>query len=147
MPFNPGAKVSPAQATANWVSGSTAKAAKWVTNTLNPRRLFTDAAIANSAEWLAKLIQVGTAGYEAGMRRAAGNLTQIATNIQTNGAALYSQGITNKQYKTAAAFAGLIPAIQQIAAGLPPRGNLQQNLARMTQQATQAAALRGQFRG
>jgi len=147
MAFNPGAKVTPQAATANWVSGSTAKASKWVTNTLAPKRLFTDAAIANSAEWLAKLNQVGTAGYEAGMRRAAGNLTQIANNIQTNGAALYSAGITNKQYKTAAAFSGLIPAIQAIAAALPPRGNLQQNLARMQQQATQAAALRGQFRG
>lgn len=147
MPFNPGARVTPATATANWVSGSTAKAAKWVTNTLAPKRLFTDAAIANAPEWLAKINQVGTAGYIAGMNRAAGNLTQIANNIQTNGAALYSAGITNKQYKTATAFNGLIPAIQQIAAGLPPRGNLQQNMARMTQQVTQAAALRGQFRG
>jgi hypothetical protein len=147
MAFNPGARVTPQTATANWVSGSTAKAAKWVTNTLAPKRLFTDAAIANASEWLAKLNQVGTAGYVAGMTRAAGNLNQIATNIQTNGAALYSAGITNKQYKTAAAFNGLIPAIQQIAANLPPRGNLQQNLARMQQQATQAAALRGQFRG
>lgn len=147
MPFNPGVKVTPQAATANWVSGSTAKAQKWVTNTLAPKVLFTTAAIANAPEWLAKIQQVGTAGYIAGMNRAANNLTQIATNIQQNGAALYSAGIQNKQYKTAAAFAGLIPAIQGIAAALPPRGNLQQNLNRMTQQATQAAALRGQFRG
>jgi hypothetical protein len=147
MPFNPGAKVTATAATANWVSGSTAKAQKWVTNTLAPKVLFTTAAIANAGEWLAKIQQVGTAGYIAGMTRANGNLTQIANNIQTNGAAAYSSGVTNKQYKTAAAFNGLIPAIQQIAAGLPPRGNLQQNLTRMTQQATQTAALRGQFRG
>lgn len=147
MPFNPGVKVTPATATANWVSGSTAKAQKWVTNTLAPKVLFTTAAIANAPEWLAKIQQVGTAGYIAGMTRAANNLTQIATNITNNGAASYTAGVTNKQYKTAAAFAGLIPAIQQIAAGLPPRGNLQQNLSRMTQQATQTAALRGQFRG
>lgn len=147
MPFNPGAKVTAATATANWVSGSTAKAQKWVTNTLAPKVLFTTAAINNASEWLAKIQQVGTAGYIAGMNRANQNLNQIAINIQNNGAASYTAGVTNKQYKTAAAFAGLIPAIQQIAANLPPRGNLQQNLTRMTQQATQTAQLRGEYRG
>ena len=147
MPFQPGTPVTAAEATANWVSGSTAKAQKWVTNTLRPRVLFTTAAIANAGEWLARIQQVGTAGYIAGMNRANQNLNQIANNIQTNGAAAYSAGITNKQYKYAAAAQGLIPAIQQIAANLPPRGTKQQNIARATAFMNQMAALAGQYRG
>jgi hypothetical protein len=81
------------------------------------------------------------------MIRANNNLTQIANNIQTNGAASYSAGVTNKQYTYTAAAQGLIPAIQQIVALLPPRGTTQQNIQRATQFATQMAQLRGQFRG
>lgn len=147
MPFQPGTPTTAAEASSNWVTGSTAKAQKYVTNTLRPRVLFTTAAIAQAPEWLAQINQVGTAGYIAGMNRANNNLTQIANNIQTNGAANYSAGVTNKQYKYTAAAQGLIPAIQQIVAGLPPRGTTQQNIQRATQLATQMAQLRGQFRG
>lgn len=147
MPFQPGTPTTAAEAAANWVSGASAKAQKWVTNTLRPRVLFTDAAIANAPEWLARVQQAGVAGYTAGMQRAAKNLSQIANNIQTNGAASYSAGITAKSYKYANAAVGLIPAIQQIANSLPPRGTKQQNIARATQFMNQMAALSGQFRG
>jgi hypothetical protein len=147
MAFQPGTPTTATEATTNWVAGSTAKAQKYVTNTLRPKVLFTTAAIAQAPEWLAQINQVGTAGYIAGMNRANANLNQIATNIQNNGAASYSQGVTSKQYKYAAAATGLIPAIQQIAANLPPRGTTQQNIQRSVQFATQMAALRGQYRG
>lgn len=147
MPFNPGTPTTAAEASANWVSGSTAKAQKWVTNTLRPRVLFTTAAINNAPEWLARIQQVGTAGYIAGMNRANANLTQIANNIQTNGAASYSAGVTNKQYKYSAAAQGLIPAIQQIVQNLPPRGTKQQNIQRATAFMTSMSQLSGQFRG
>ena len=147
MPFQPGTPTTAAEASANWVTGSTAKAQKWVTNTLRPRVLFTTAAINNAPEWLARIQQVGTAGYIAGMNRANSNLTQIANNIQTNGAASYSAGITNKQYKYSAAAQGLIPAIQQIVSNLPPRGTKQQNIQRATAFMTAMSQLSGQFRG
>jgi hypothetical protein len=70
MPFNPGTPTTAAESAANWVTGSTAKAQKWVTKTLRPRVLFTTAAIQNAPEWLARIQQVGTAGYIAGMNRA-----------------------------------------------------------------------------
>jgi hypothetical protein len=146
MPFSPGTPTTPSEAAANWVSGSTAKSQKWVTNTLSLRVIFTQAAIANAPQWLAQIQSVGTAGYIAGMNRANQHLTQIANNIQTNGAASYSQGITNKQYKYAAAAQGLIPAIQQIVSNLPPRGTKQQNIQRATAFMTAMSQVSGQYR-
>ena len=147
MPFQPGTPITGAQATANYIAGAQAKAQKWVTNTLKPRRLFTDAAIAQSGTWLQKINQVGTAGFEAGMRRAANNLDKIAANIQTNGAGSYSTGVQAKSYKYAAQADANIQNTQQIVSQLPPRGDLEANIARAAAFQRAKAATRGQFRG
>lgn len=147
MPFQPGTPITGAQATANYVAGAQAKAQKWVTNTLRPRKLFTDAAIQQSATWLAKINQVGTAGFEAGMRRAANNLDKIAANIQTNGAGSYSTGVSSKSYKYAAGADANIQDTQRIVAALPPRGDTEANIARAAAFIRAKAATRGQFRG
>jgi hypothetical protein len=55
-------------------------------------------------------------------------------------------GATAAQPKMANVMQTLIPAIQSITAGLPPRGTLQQNLQRATTFATQLAAKKGQFK-
>lgn len=147
MPFQPGTPVTPAEAAANWQQYSAQKAQKWVARTLKPKVLFTTAAIAQAQTWLNRIIEVGTAGFIAGMNRAQNNLDKIATNISTNGAAAYTAGINGKAYKYIGAITGLLPQIQAIAASLPPRGDLQQNLSRANIMATKLAALRGQYRG
>lgn len=50
------------------------------------------------------------------------------------------------QSKVQTVLSKLIPQAQQIAASLPPRGNLQQNLQRAAAQATAMAALKGTFK-
>lgn len=55
------------------------------------------------------------------------------------GATNYPVGIQAGQAKQAAFMADFLPKVQQIAASLPPRGTLQQNIARMTQQVTETA--------
>lgn len=147
MPFNVGQNITPQTASQNWVAGSTSKSAKYVTNTLAPKQLFTTAAIAAAPLWLSQIQRAGTASYIAGMNRANTNINAIAANIQTNGAANYTQGVTTKQYKYTAAITALLPAIQNIVANLPPRGTLSQNLQRSSQFATDMSKLRGQYRG
>lgn len=147
MPFQPGTPVTPAEAAANWQQYSAQKAQKWVARTLKPKVLFTTAAIAQAQTWMNRLIEVGTAGFIAGMNRAAQNLDKIATNISTNGAAAYTAGINGKAYKYAGAINGLLPQIQSIAASLPPRGDASANDQRMLLMSSRLRALRGQYRG
>jgi len=144
--FQIGQKVSPQQAAANYVAGASAKGTKWATNYLMAKRDPFAAASAAADVWLANLNNAGTAAFQAGLARV--NPQQVATLVSTQGPTLYQQGITNKGApKYANAAQQVIPALQQIAANLPPRGNLQQNLQRAVQQATEAARLRGKFRG
>lgn len=147
MPFQPGTPVTAAEAAANWQMYATQKSAKWVARTLKPKVLFTTAAIAQAQTWMNRLIEVGTAGFIAGMNRAQGNLDKIALNIQNNGAASYSSGINAKAYKYQSAINGLLPQIQAIAASLPPRGDAAANDNRMNLMVSKMRALRGLYRG
>ena len=55
------------------------------------------------------------------------------------GATNYPVGIQAGAAKQAAFMANFLPVVQGIAQSLPPRGTLQQNIARMTQQVTETA--------
>lgn len=144
--FNFGGQITPAQAAANYQAKASGSGTWWATKYLMAKVNPFQAASAAAAFWLQRLNEVGTAGFQAGLARV--NLQAVAKLVSTQGPTLYNQGITNKGVpKYATAIAGLLPVEQQIAANLPPRGTLQQNLQRATQMATQLAAIRGQFRG
>lgn len=143
--FQIGAAVTPQTAATNYVAGASSKGTKWATNYLQSKTDPFNAAAAAASEWLAAINQSGTAGFQAGLARV--NRAQVAKLVSTQGPTLYASGITNKGAPNyASAAVGLIPALQQIANNLPPRGTLAQNLQRAVQMATQASALRGQFR-
>jgi len=143
--FQIGAKVTPQTAAANYASGASTKGAKWATNYLSSKVDPFNAASAAAGTWLAQLNAVGTAGFQAGLARV--NRQQVAHLVSTAGPGLYSNGIQNKGApRYAAAAAGLIPAIQQAAANLPPRGTAAQNDQRMTQMVAALRAMRGQYR-
>lgn len=143
--FNIGAKVSPQTAAANYVTGASGKGAKWATNYLNSKVDPFAAAAAAANNWLAKINESGTAGFIRGL--SAVNKTQVAKLVSTQGPTLYSQGIANKGAPNyAAAAAGLIPALQQAAANLPPRGSDAQNDQRMLAMVAASRSMKGQFR-
>lgn len=144
--FQIGQKVSAATAAANYVAGASGKGAKWATNYLqskvNPFTAASDAADV----CVANFNTAGAAAIRAGLSRV--NQQQVATLVSQQGPTLYSSGVTNKgapKYKTAAQ--GLIPALQNAAANLPPRGSLQQNIARSAAMIQAAKNLKGQFKG
>jgi len=140
-----GHKVTPATAAANYTAGAAAKGTKWATNFLHAKRDPFEAASAAAPTWLANINHVGTAGYQAGLARV--NRPQIAAWVSQHGAAAYTAGISNKGTpRYAAAAAALIPAIQQAAANLPPRGSDAQNEERMILMRRAMKAMRGQHR-
>lgn len=144
--FNFGGQITPQQAAANYSAKASGAGTWWATKYLMAKVNPFQAASAAAAFWLQRLNEVGTAGFQAGLARV--NLQAVAKLVSTQGPNLYNQGITNKGVpKYATAIAGLLPVEQQIAANLPPRGTLQQNIQRAAQMATQLAAIRGQFRG
>jgi hypothetical protein len=143
--FNIGAKVSATTAAANYVSGASAKGIKWATNYLNSKVNPFQAASAAANTWLQNINTAGTAAFQKGL--ASVNQAQVAKLVSTQGPTLYSSGITNKgapNYATAAT--GLIPAIQQIAANLPPRGTAAQNDARQAAMVNGLRAIKGQYK-
>ncbi len=143
--FSIGTKVTPEQAAQNYTSGAAAKGTKWANNYLHSKRDPFHAAAAASGTWLANVNAVGEAGYKAGLNRV--NRPQIAAWVSQHGAAQYSSGISNKgtpRYHAAAT--ELIPAIQQHAANLPPRGGDAQNEERMILMRRALKAMRGKYR-
>jgi len=56
----------------------------------------------------------------------------------------YAGGIAAGAQKQAQFMQNFMPKVQSIANSLPPRGTLEQNIARMTQQVRETAKLRGQ---
>jgi hypothetical protein len=144
--FQIGAKVTPQAAAANYTSGASGKGAKWATNYLqskvNPFTAASDAAPTCVANFNA----AGAAAIQAGLARV--NQAAVAKLVSTQGPTLYTQGITNKGTpKYAIAAQGLIPALQNAAANLPPRGSLQQNIARSAAMITAAKAMKGLYKG
>lgn len=143
--FQIGAKTSPATASANYVSGASTKGAKWATNYLQSKVNPFQAAAAAAQTWLNNINQAGTASFVSGLN--AVNQAQVAKLVSTQGPTLYSQGITNKGAPNyAAAATGLIPAIQQIASNLPPRGSAAQNDARQAAMVAGLRAIKGQYK-
>ena len=142
--FQVGAQVTAQQATDRYKQNAAANSQNWVNRTLTPRRDPIDAAKAASSEWLTKLNQVGTAGFEAGLSRV--NKTDMATTIAAS-AGTYSTGVTNKSPKYARAMSGLLPVIYQTRDNLPPRGDTEANITRSAQFQRAMAAVRGQYRG
>lgn len=143
--FNIGAKITPQAAAANYTSGAATKGVKWATNYLNSKVNPFTAASAAANTWLANINAAGTASFQKGL--AAVNQAQVAKLVSTQGPTLYAAGITNKgspNYATAAV--GLIPAIQGIAANLPPRGTASQNDARQAAMVAGLRAIKGQYK-
>ena len=143
--FQIGAKTSPQSAAANYTSGASGKGAKWATNYLQSKVNPFQAAAAAANTWLARINEVGTSGFVAGLQ--AVDTAQVAKLVSTQGPTLYSQGITNKGAPNyAKAASGLIPALQNAAANLPPRGTAAQNDQRMLAMVQAARAMKGQYK-
>lgn len=143
--FQIGAKTTPAAAAANYTTGASSKGTKWATNYLHSKVDPFEAASAAAPTWLANINSVGTAGFQAGLARV--NRAQVAQFVSQHGPATYSAGIANKgSPRYTAVAASLIPAIQQIAANLPPRGSDAENEQRMILMRRGMKAMRGQHR-
>lgn len=143
--FQIGAPVSPAMAAANYKSAASGAGVKWATKYLMSKVDPFNAASAAAQTWLDKINQAGVAGFQAGLGRV--NRARVATLVSTQGPTLYAAGINNKgavNYATSAV--GLIPALQQAAANLPPRGTDTQNDQRMLAMVAAARALKYTYR-
>jgi hypothetical protein len=143
--FQIGAKVTPDSAAARYATNASAAGTQWATKYLMSKVNPFDAANAAADRCVQNFVAAGAAAIRAGLGRV--NQQAVATLVSTQGATLYNQGITNKgvpKYKIAAA--GLIPALQQAAANLPPRGDINANLARANAMAIAAHNMRGQYR-
>lgn len=143
--FQIGAKVTADSAAARYAANAAAAGTQWATKYLMSKVDPFDAANAAADRCVANFVAAGAPAIRAGLGRV--NKAAVATLVSTQGPTLYNQGISNKgtpKYKLAAA--GLIPALQQIAANLPPRGDLEANIARAAAMARGARQIRGQFR-
>jgi hypothetical protein len=87
--------------------------------------------VTQNADYWAKRVQTGLPNWQ-----------QAA---QSKGGDRYAGGIQAGAPKMAAFLEKFVPRAQSIAASLPPRGTLEQNLQRMVQQARETAKLRGTF--
>lgn len=143
--FQIGAPVSPAMAAANYKTAAGSAGTKWATKYLMSKVDPFNAASAAADTWLSNIQQAGVAGFQAGLARV--NRQRVATLVSTTGATLYNTGITNKGAANyAAAAVGLIPALQQAAANLPPRGSAAQNDQRMLAMVAAARQLKYTYR-
>ena len=143
--FQIGASVTPAMAAANYTKNASAAGTWWATKYLMSKVDPFAAASAAAQTWLDKINQAGVAGFQAGLARV--NKANVAKLVSTQGPTLYAQGITNKgvaNYTTSAQ--GLIPALQQAAANLPPRGTDAQNDQRMLAMVAAARNLKYTYR-
>ncbi len=143
--FQIGQPVSPAMAAANYKSAAASAGTKWATKYLMSKVDPFTAASNAAATWLANINQAGIAGFQAGLARV--KRAQVAALVSTQGPTLYAAGINNKgAVNYASAAVGLIPALQQAAANLPPRGNDAANDQRMIQMVAAARAMKYTYR-
>jgi len=143
--FQVGQGVTPQAAADNYASGAGAKGTKWATKYLMPSVDPFEAASVAADRMIQRINEVGAAGVRAGLARV--NRQEVATLVSTQGASLYQSGIANKgvpKYKRAAQT--LIPAIQQVRANLPPKGDDAAQEQRMIQMRRGLKALRGLHR-
>jgi hypothetical protein len=143
--FQFGTKSTPAAAAAKYQTKASSAGTYWAQGYLTSK---TDpfVAAANQANyWLQRLNETGVAGFQAGLARV--NKQQVATLVSTSGPTLYNQGITNKGVpRYTASITNLLPAMQQAAANLPPRGTDAQNDARSAAMVAALRAMRGVYR-
>jgi hypothetical protein len=143
--FQIGQAVTPAQAAANYTKNASAAGTWWATKYLMSKvDPFT--AASNAAQtWLDKINQAGVTGFQAGLARV--NRANVAKLVSASGPTLYAQGIQNKgSVNYASSAQGLIPALQQAAANLPPRGSDAQNDQRALAMIAAARAMKYQYR-
>ncbi|HEY2675463.1 MAG TPA: hypothetical protein VGI65_00740 [Steroidobacteraceae bacterium] len=143
--FQIGQKTTAAAAAAKYTARASGAGTYWATGYLTSKVNPFQAAAAAANYWLQRVNEAGTAMYTAGLN--AVDQVAVARLVSTQGPTLYNQGITNKGSPNyAKSSTGLIPALQNAAAALPPRGTLQQNIARATAMMNAAAAMRGLYR-
>jgi len=143
--FQIGAKVTAASAAAKYTSRASNAGQYWATGFLTSKKDPFEAASAAADTCVANFVAAGAASIRAGLARV--NKPNVAKLVSTVGPTLYNQGIANKgSVNYASSAAGLIPALQQAAANLPPRGSESQNEQRAISMMRAAKALRGQFR-
>lgn len=143
--FQIGAKTDPATAARRYKDSASGAGAKWAAEYLTSSRDPFDAAAAVADHTIARIIQVGAQGIRDGLARV--NRARIAKLVSTQGASLYANGITNKGADAYASVAPqLLPAMQQLAANLRPRGTDSDNDQRAIDMIRGLRALRGQFR-
>jgi len=143
--FQIGAAVTPAMAAANYLKNASGAGTWWATKYLMSKVDPFAAASAAAQTWLDKINQAGVAGFQAGLARV--NKANVAKLVSTQGPTLYNQGITNKgAINYASSAQGLIPALQQAAANLPPRGTDAQNDQRMLAMVAAARNLKYTYR-
>jgi len=143
--FQIGQKTTAASAASKYTQRASGAGVYWAQGYLTAKVNPFQAAAQAAGYWLQRVNEAGTAAFTAGLNAVDQNA--VAALVSTQGATLYNQGITNKGAKNyAKAASGLVPALQQAAAALPPRGNLQQNIQRATAMMQAAAAMRGQYR-
>ena len=128
MPFQVGALTTAADASARYIAAAPTAGAQWAKKTLMPKADPIDSAIAASGRWLANINSVGEAGFKAGLSRV--DKAKMADTIQQQGPALYNSGVTAKAYKYTAAMAKVLPAIRNVVASLPAKGDIEANIAR-----------------
>lgn len=143
--FQIGTKVTAQAAAAKYGQRASGAGTYWATGYLTSKVNPFAAAAAAANYWLQRVNEAGTAAFSAGLN--AVDQAAVARLVSTQGATLYNQGITNKGVPNyTKASSGLIPALQNAAAALPPRGSLDQNIQRSVAMQRAAAAMRGQFR-
>jgi len=124
-------------------------AAKWGTNTGNATQSYKDGIQGVSvAPGQAAARQKGayTAGVTANADKWARRVGQVSLQdwqaaAAGKGADRFAGGVQAAQSKMQAFMQDFLPKVQQIAANLPPRGTLEANIARMTQQVRETSKL------
>ena len=143
--FQIGQPVTPAMAAANYTKNAGAAGTWWATKYLMSKVDPFAAASAAAQTWLNNINAAGVAGFQAGLARV--NKANVAKLVSTQGSTLYNQGIANKgSINYASSAQGLIPALQQAAANLPPRGSDAENDRRMLAMVAAARQLKYTYR-
>lgn len=143
--FQFGTRSTPALAAQKYQQKASAAGQYWALGYLTAKVNPFQAAAAQANYWLQRLNAVGVAGFQAGLGRV--NLNQVAALVSSQGPTLYTQGINNKGVpRYTASIQNLLPAMQQAAANLPPRGTLAQNITRATDMINALVAMRNLYR-
>jgi len=142
--ITPTLTVNPTTMAANWTTGVQNNSAKWLAKYLAPSVLFNANPTASQAAWVAGVTAAAAAGsYATGMSSV--NLTTVATNATTYGAANYAASGTKKAANYSAKTPALAAAITSVRATVSamPNATLQDRINRMTAWANGMATYKG----